>query len=364
METKFLKGALFSGMTSNAFKLGTVLSLGWFWMRPSGCHTVYRGQDGNIDYDNIQAVMSLGDSQVSIPGQGLPVSTIWHYIRRQISGCGLESGDSRACVLIINSEGEMIGNAPNPPLNLIAERLSGGRIRLRWRYTRIAEEISPTGFNIYMDSGSGFDFSSPDATIAYGIGGINNEFSWTSGALTHGQIYRFCVRSHRTEPSDWVSPTLYNDPDDMWHNEANAYDDDTGTYADRDYAGGGTNYLELLINPILCDKVRCWIGSGNSWTMNLYIDVFYDGGWNNIQTGKAPAQGEFIEISIPAGSKTVTKARVGLTSTGPPETTRLYEFDFHGKRTIESQNTDYAAADADSEGPAAITGLQASYEES
>ncbi len=162
-------------------------------------HHIYRGQDGSIDYSSPAAEMELDDSQVTIPVQALPANTIWHYIRRQIDDeCGLESDDSPACIVAIDSNGDMIGSTPNPPISLTIERLSNGRFHLRWRYTRLSEEVTPTGFKIYMDSGSGFNFSSPDATIAYGIGGINNEFSWISGALTHGQIYRFCIRSYRT----------------------------------------------------------------------------------------------------------------------------------------------------------------------
>ena len=197
MEAKWLKGALFAGMTANAFKLGTVLTLGWFWERLSGCHTVYRGQDGNIDYETIQAVMALGASQVSMPNQALPADTRWHYIRRQVSGCGLESDDSPVCEVVIDSSGDMISDTPNPPLDLTIEQLSGGKLKLRWRYTRLAEEIAPTGFNIYMDSGSGFNFDTPTATVPYGLGGMG-EFEWISGALTHGLLYRFCIRSYRT----------------------------------------------------------------------------------------------------------------------------------------------------------------------
>jgi len=35
--------ALFNGATAAAFKLGTVLTQGWFWVRRSGCAAVYRG---------------------------------------------------------------------------------------------------------------------------------------------------------------------------------------------------------------------------------------------------------------------------------------------------------------------------------
>lgn len=181
------------------------------WQSPRLCHCIYRGQDGNMDYLNIQAVMGPGASQVSIEKQVLAADTIWHYIRRAVSGCGLVSPDSPACVVRINSSGNMIANAPNPPVDLTIAGLSNGRFKLRWRYTKDEEEITPTGFNIYMDSGSGFNFASPEDTVSYGFGGAG-EFEWTSDPLADGQVYRFCVRSYKTgagetQNTDYVSGT-------------------------------------------------------------------------------------------------------------------------------------------------------------
>ena len=150
-----------------------------------------------MDYENVQAVMDLDDSDVTIPGQALPAGTIWHYVRRQVSDCGLESPDSDAIIVIIDSGGDMIGLTPNIPTSLEAEQVAGGKIKIKWRYSRLNQEITPTGFRMYIDSGSGFDFDTPDATVAYGLGG-NGEFEWESDALGDGQSYRFCVRSYAT----------------------------------------------------------------------------------------------------------------------------------------------------------------------
>ncbi len=166
------------------------------WQPPRNCYVIYRGQDGNIDYDSPIAIMALDDAQVSIPDQALAANTIWNYVRRQAAGCGLESDDSPICEVLIDSIGDMLASAPNPPQSLSIEKLAGAKFKLRWRYTRIDEQVTPTGFNIYIDSGSGFDFATLDATISFGLGG--SEFQWTSGALTHGNQYRFCVRSYRT----------------------------------------------------------------------------------------------------------------------------------------------------------------------
>ena len=181
------------------------------WQGPRLCHVINRGQDGNIDYTEIMAVMGLSESQVSIEEQDLPANTIWHYVRRQVSGCGLVSADSPVCIVRIDASGDMIGNAPNAPDDLTIEGLSNGRFRLRWRYTKDQQEVTPTGFKIYMDSGSGFDFEAPVDTVSYGFGGTG-EFEWTSDPLVHGQVYRFCVRTYttgagQTQNTDYVSGT-------------------------------------------------------------------------------------------------------------------------------------------------------------
>jgi len=185
-------------MTGSAFKLGTVLSLGWFWMRTEGCHAVYVGQDGAMgDYDQVQAVMEMADVSVSIAGQALAANTIHHYIQRQISGCGLESEDSQSCIVRIDANGDMLDAAPNAPLDLQIFGAAGGKFLLRWRYAPSSQDVAPTGFRVYIDSGAGFDFESPDATISYGLGG-DGEFNWTSDALSEGSSYKFCVRSYVT----------------------------------------------------------------------------------------------------------------------------------------------------------------------
>jgi hypothetical protein len=158
---------------------------------------VYHGQDGDIDYSTPVAQMDLTDTGVEIPDQALAPNTIHHYVRRQLSECALESVDSDVCVVRIDDEGDMIADAPNPPICMTVGRLAGAQLKVRWRYTELAQEIAPTGFYVYVDSGAGFDFDTPDATVAYDRGG-DRRFSWTTGVLVDGRMYKFCVRSYRT----------------------------------------------------------------------------------------------------------------------------------------------------------------------
>lgn len=170
---------------------------------------VYRGQDGIIDYDDTVAFMAEDDVQVVIPDQDLPPDTTWHYIRRKVTACGLESPDSPACIVVIDSNGDMTGPTPPAPAGVSVEKVAGAKLKVRWRYSPTAQEVEPTGFNIYMDSGSGFDFGLPEAIVAYNQGGYG-EFDWTSASLTDGQLYRFTVRSYRSgggesQNTDYVS---------------------------------------------------------------------------------------------------------------------------------------------------------------
>lgn len=162
---------------------------------------IYRGQDGDIDYGSAVATMDLTDTEVEISDQALPADTIWHYVRRQVSECALESDPSDPCIVRIDADGDMILNTPNIPDSLTVEQVAAAKLKVRWRYSELAQEIAPTGFRIFIDSGAGFDFDTPDATVAFALGG-GPEFSWTSGTLSDGTTYKFCVRAYTTDAGE------------------------------------------------------------------------------------------------------------------------------------------------------------------
>jgi len=203
MDAVFQKFRKREGRIGPGRWLGMNLTGGRFWPRFDNCHTVYRGQDGNMDYYDVQAVMENGDSQVSIINQDLPVNTIWHFTRREVSDCGKESpAATPACVVRIGSDGEAIAAAPNAPQLLTGKATAGGKIELKWYYSTLNQPADCDGFRIYIDSGSGFDFDTPDATKTPGLSLTRTiageEFTWESDALNDGQQYNFCVRSFKT----------------------------------------------------------------------------------------------------------------------------------------------------------------------
>lgn len=126
----------------------------------------------------------------------------------------------------------------------------------------------------------------------------------------------------------WVSPTGHNDPNNKWVNEERAYDGNLDTFS----STTGLHYygepLELTLDsPVYCDKVR--ICAASFWTHyyrdpDLSVDVYYDGAYHNIWSGRIPKQ-TWVELPIPAGIKLVSKARIKWNEDVPKY---LYEFDF------------------------------------
>lgn len=125
---------------------------------------------------------------------------------------------------------------------------------------------------------------------------------------------------------DWISPTGFNDPGACWSNEANAYDDDTGTFAGTAYTPAGyTCFLELTISNITCDSVRHY--STTTYGADE-IDVdFFDGSWHDVYEGSFPNNAWDV-LSFGANYTDVSAARVRY-SADSLFRARLYEFDFN-----------------------------------
>jgi hypothetical protein len=170
--------------------------------RDGGYYRIYRGRDGIIDYDNVVGLMTLADTNIQMINPVLPPNSIWTYVRRRVSDCGLESPDSPPHKIIINSEGTMILSTPNVVQALTVQPLAGGFMQLQWQYIPTEQEVIPTGFKIFIDSGSGFDFANPAATVAYKRTWVHK---WKSAALNHDQTYKFCVRSYTANAGETIN---------------------------------------------------------------------------------------------------------------------------------------------------------------
>lgn len=171
MDAKFYRDALFGGMTSNAFKLGTVLTSGWFWVRRDGCAILYRGSSfWTVDFENILLVTEPEPIEITVPSY-VPHEDEQRYyyaVRRANFVGDCERGLQAIVRVEFDSEGKLVEDRPNAVYGLKAEQLTNSTIRLSWYYCPLAQESEPIVFNVYSDNGTGeIDYENAIAVIEY-----------------------------------------------------------------------------------------------------------------------------------------------------------------------------------------------------
>jgi len=193
-ERDWLREALFNGMTANAFKLGTTLSLGWFWVRIAGCSVLYRGSGmGEIDFVNILAVAESEACEISPPSYISHSSgSTYFYVIRRFNNCGYQEHTLAAAVKVsIDSNGNLAEQQPNNIFSSKVEQVNGNKIQLVWFYCPLAQKSQPVCFNVYYDDRTGqIDYQNPLATIGYKG---RKFYSHQTSALEAGK-YLFAIR--------------------------------------------------------------------------------------------------------------------------------------------------------------------------
>jgi len=195
MEMKWLKEALFVGMTANAFKLSTVLTLGWFWPRIGGCSLLYHGSSmEQIDFANILAVAEVDADEISPPSyiQHSSNSTCFYVIRRA-NNCGDQEHTLSAAVKVsLSANGELVPRRPNSIFGARTRQLDGSKIQLVWFYCPVEQKSEPTCFKVYYDAGTGqIDYETCIAIISY-FG--RRFYSYQSDTL-EADRYLFAIRA-------------------------------------------------------------------------------------------------------------------------------------------------------------------------
>ena len=195
VERDWLREALFNGMTANAFKLGTTLSLGWFWVRVAGCSVLYRGSSmGKIDFVNILAVAEQDACEISPPNHISHNSgSTYFYVVRRFNNCGYQERTLAASVKVsIESNGELAEPQPNKVFDSGAELVDGNKIQLVWYYCPLEQKSQPMCFNVYYDGRTGqINYENPLAIIGYKG---RKFYSYQCGALEAGR-YLFAIRT-------------------------------------------------------------------------------------------------------------------------------------------------------------------------
>jgi len=199
MEKNWLRGALFNGMTANAFKLGTTLSLGWFWVRVTGCSVLYRGSSmGEMDFPNVLSASEQDACEISPPSYlSHSNGSTYFYVIRRFNSCGCQERTLAAAVKVsIKSNGELAEPRPNNISNSKVKQVDSNKIQLVWFYCPIEQKSQPVSFNVYYDDRTGqIDYQNPLATIDYKE---RRFYSYQSDNLDSGR-YLFAVRAEDTE---------------------------------------------------------------------------------------------------------------------------------------------------------------------
>lgn len=202
METRFLKEALFSGMTSNAFKLGTALTLGWFWPRTTGCSILFRSAAMElIDSSQVLVVVDIDVKTISPPDY-LPhnSNSTYFYVVRRANGFGyLEHTTAAAVKFSLDCNGELTKQQPNKIFDMHAVQVNSDKVQLLWYYCPVGQKSEPKYFRLYYDGGTGqIDYENPIATIDYRG---RKFYGYLTDAFEAGR-YRFAIRA---EDADGVT---------------------------------------------------------------------------------------------------------------------------------------------------------------
>ena len=199
VELNWLRDALFNGMTANALKLGTALTLGRFWVRVSGCSALYRGPGmEQIDFEAVLAVVERDACEI-LPPDYLPhqSNSTYFYVVRRYNHCGYQELTLTAATKVsLDAEGELDKLQPNKIFATRTEQVDTDKVRLTWFYCPLEQESQPACFNVYYDNRTGqIDHENPLAEISYKS---QKFYSYESDPLEPGR-YLFTIRAENAD---------------------------------------------------------------------------------------------------------------------------------------------------------------------
>jgi hypothetical protein len=190
-----MREALFAGQTANGFKLGTVTTQGWFWMRVGGCRMAYRGGSmEGVDFENVLAVAEPDANEISLPSYlSYEAGEVYFYVVRCANRCGDIERTLRAAVKVaIDNDGKLGKARPNEIVGLRAEQRQDGKVEIAWAYNPMGQESGPVEMRIYGDNGTGeIDYQNPVAVVKY----KGRRFYRHKIEMTENGRYRFAVRA-------------------------------------------------------------------------------------------------------------------------------------------------------------------------
>jgi len=226
--------ALFDATTDGAWKLGTILTQGWFWIRRGGCSVMYR-QCADPKCCTCGAIEEFGNARYCISTAGaadeglsapmvrvaeldaasILVPAIWphepgsscRYVVRRFNGSGEAERTAAAAVDVhIGASGELGDLRPNTVIGLHVEPATSQApncLTLVWLYWPVAPAAPAAAFTIYWDHGTGeIDFVIPLAVVP---SDGRRHYGYRCGPLEDGR-YRFAVRPNAAAPASGQAP--------------------------------------------------------------------------------------------------------------------------------------------------------------
>jgi|GEM_PF-1926139 len=146
----------------------------------------------------------------------------------------------------------------------------------------------------------------------------------------------------------WVLPASFSDPDGVWENETNAFDDGTLTYARSQHEIGDpqwSSYIYLQYPQIAMDRVR-FFARGLPEVDEIEVDVFKDGAWESVYSG-AFNDKEWVEAVFAEGDVSEARVRFHAIAQNHGFFWELFELNFWktGNNTERSNVTEEACID-------------------
>ena len=165
------------------------------------------------------------------------------------------------------------------------------------------------------------DNSLPDPIDAIVVTDSTDEYLIVSSTI--GSIYT-------TDGTTWsifpffVNPTGFSDPDAVWADEANAYDDNVNTNASVSFnPKTWSGYLVLTHAGISCGQIHYYVNRSTADITTMDLDAYYDGAWHDIYQG-TPTYGAWEIKTISGGPKFVTQVRARFYNSNTEYSQRAY----------------------------------------
>ena len=208
MRPAWMREALFGGQTANGFKLGTVTTQGWFWMRVGGCRIAYRGGSmEGVDFENVLAVVEPDANEISLPSYlSHEAGEVYFYVVRCANGCGDIEQTLRAAVKVaIDNDGKLGKARPSGIVGLRAEQGQDGKVEIVWTYNPMEQGSGPAEMRVYYDGGTGeVDYQNPVAVVKY----KGRRFYRHKIEMAENGRYRFAVRAADGEGNEHGSTKI------------------------------------------------------------------------------------------------------------------------------------------------------------